>query len=856
MNTQQPDWRAYWIWQGGGDPAKPNTYVYFRRVFTVRTKPTAAVCHVSGDSSYRLFLNGEFVGDGPVLREPRWQSYDSYDVRHLLRTGQNVIAAVVYHFGNAIGNPEALTAHWSRGGFLCQIDMSRRSRHMESVITDSSWDVVESPAWDRNSPKMDDMTYAEIFDAVKEPANWLAPEFSARGWLPAEMVGADEGVRQWVRSPSSAKVLPWTELEPRAIPHLVREAFPPKAIVNAGEVLELAEPNSLDIAGARADIAVRMSMEDILPFRYTAIANADALLDAARGPVVMTPMDDNISYDDFEGVHDPTLTLDAGRLINGRVFFELDAAAGTLVDIGYGQTLVKGRVIPYLSRRTPMADQYAAREGRQSFQTFGWRHFRYVQLTFRRMRRPVKVHQFKFISESYPVEVRGRFDCDDDLLNWLWQACVETARVCTRDRLMNDPMREKREMGDSAVILHAFYAAYGDLAIIRQYFTNLKRGQMNYGVLPSAILGQRREFNRVFVDGGVWTVLKVWEYYQMCGNRPVLEELFQPLHTFVRHLEQYTDENGLLRRLPYPVYFDWADLDLGGASLCLNAVFAQSMKCMADMCVVLGQNGLAAEYRAKHRRLAARLPRLFWDDKRGVFIDAVHDGVPSRHVSEHANLLMLLFGLADARQARRAVAFLREPGLDIGQIEPSFFWAAEGLFLAGQGALAVELMKRRYARIRKQGLDTISELWSLRGERYTGRWRARDSRSAAQSQCISPAYLLSRYVLGIAPLKPGFDEVLIAPQLCGLNRAAGTWPSPRGDIEVEWARNDTAFRLECRLPRGLTGKIILPSEIFPLESLKLNGRGIGTGAARRGGIPIRGSIKVEAVAKQTRANGN
>ena len=634
---------------------------------------------------------------------------------------------------------------------------------------------------------------------------------------------------------------------PRTIPHLVRDKFLPKAIVNAGEVLEVAEPNSLDIAGARADIAVRMSMEDILPFRYTSIARADALLGEGRGPTVMAPMDDGIAYDDFEGVHDPTITLDAGRLINGRVFLDIEATAGTLVDIGYGQTLVGGRVVPYLSRRTVLADQYAARDGRQSLETFGWRHFRYVQLTFRRMRKPVKVHQLRFVSESYPAEIKGSFECDDDMLNWVWQACVETARVCTRDRLMNDPMREKREMGDSAVILHAFYAAFGDLAIIRQYFTNLIRGQKTCGMLPSAILGQRREFNSVFVDGGVYTVLKVWEYYEMCGNRAVLEDMFQPLHTFVRHLEQYADENGLLSRLPYPVYFDWADLDLGGASLCLNAVFTQSMKCMAEMCAVLRQTGLAAEYRAKHRRLATLLPRLFWDDKRGVFADAIHEGVQSRHVSEHANLLMLLFGLASAQQVDRALAFLREPSLEMGQVEPSFFWAAEGLFRMGEGPVAVEMMKRRYGRMQRQGLDTVSELWSLRGERYTGRWRARDSRSAAQSCGVSPAYLLSRYVLGIAPLKPGFAEVLIAPQLCGLSRAAGTWPSPRGPIEMSWEKRDTAFLLECSLPRGLKGKLVLPAEVFPCRALKINGRAAERKPVRGQSIPVHGKTKVETV---------
>jgi len=832
-NFNCPNWKAYWIWQKD-NPAKPNTYVYFRRSFPLKNKPSKAICYVSADTSYRLFINGKFVGNGPILTEPRWQSYDSYNISDFLCKGKNVVSAIVYHFGNAIDNPDGWTMNWSHGGFLCQIDMENN----ESIITDSSWDVLESSAWDNNSPKMDSMTYAEMHDARKETGNWLEPGFPNKNWVSATVVTADEKVKQWMRNPTPSKVLPWVQLEPRSIPYFVHEEKTPKAIMNSGEILELAEPNSIDVA-------IRMSLEEILPFKHTSITNMESLLGLCEEPAKVNPMDDNISYDDFKGVYDPVVILDVGKLINGRVSFDIESHAGAMIDIGYGQILVNGRVIPYLSRRTILADQYITKEGRQSFETFNWRHFRYVQMTFRKMQKPIKIHKIKMISESYPVERIGNFECSDEMLNWLWRACVETTHLCIYDRLMDNPFRERREYtGDVTNILHGIYAGFGDIDIIKKYFKDVKRGQMLYGVIPSAVLGQKREPNRIFIDGGIF-ILRLWEHYELYGNKEILEDMFQTVYSHIKHLEGYTDENGLINQLPYPIFIDWSDIDLRGNSLCINALFAQSMKIMSCIADVMGKTDVSREYKEKYKKLSDIISSLFWDRKRGVFVDAIIDGKKSEHVSEHANFLMILFGFANHQQTKLIIKFIRDPSLKVGQIEPLYYWVSESLFKAGEGKLALDMMRKRYGRIRKQGLDTISELWNLHGERYTGRWRSRDSRSAVQSGGVSAAYFLTKYVLGISPLKHGFEEVLIAPQLCDLSWARGSWPSPNGNINVIWDKTQYAFNIECQLPNKMKGKLILPSDIFPIKSLKINNRKADIKEIKDKSIQICGNIKIK-----------
>ncbi|MBI4244861.1 MAG: hypothetical protein HY606_12295 [Planctomycetes bacterium] len=427
------------------------------------------------------------------------------------------------------------------------------------------------------------------------------------------------------------------------------------------------------------------------------------------------------------------------------------------------------------------------------------------------------------ISESYPAKMLGNFECNDEMLNWLWKSCVETAHLCIYDRFMDNPFRERREYtGDVTNILHAIYAGYGDLDIIRKYFKDVKNGCTPYGMIPSAVLGQKREPNRLFIDGGIF-ILRLWEHYELFGDKEILEDMFQMTYTFVKHLEGYTDRHGLIGKVSYPVFIDWTDINLRGNALCINAIFAQSMKIISQTAELLGKPDISREYMEKSRNLSKIISMVFWDEKRGVFVDAVINGVKSEHVSEHANFLMILFGFANNKQTRSIIKFLHKLSLNVGQLEPLFYWASEALFKVGEGKLALDMMRHRYGRIRKQGLDTISELWNLYGERYTGRWRSRDSRSAVQSGGVSPSYFLSRYILGISASKPGFEEVLISPQLCGLRSARGNWPSPKGNINVEWKKTKDAFNLKCQLPDKLKGKLVLPLEIIQSKTLKING---------------------------------
>ncbi len=73
-----------------------------------------------------------------------------------------------------------------------------------------------------------------------------------------------------------------------------------------------------------------------------------------------------------------------------------------------------------------------------------------------------------------------------------------------------------------------------------------------------------------------------------------------------------------------------------------------------------------------------------------------------------------------------------------------------------------------------------------------------------------PTPALSKYVLGIRPLEPGYRAWLVEPQPGNLQWAQGKVPTPSGPMEVRWEKKGDRFSLTVKAPSGTRGTIGLP----------------------------------------------
>ncbi len=105
LNLPPAYWRGAWIWCRNGIGPEAD-YVWLRRDFELKTKPSEAFFVGAGDDSYELFLNGEKIGGGND-----WSAANRFDVTKNLRAGKNTMTVRVYNFqawGGFIGELYAM----------------------------------------------------------------------------------------------------------------------------------------------------------------------------------------------------------------------------------------------------------------------------------------------------------------------------------------------------------------------------------------------------------------------------------------------------------------------------------------------------------------------------------------------------------------------------------------------------------------------------------------------------------------------------------------------------------------------------------------------------------------------------
>ncbi|OXS61915.1 alpha-L-rhamnosidase [Cohnella sp. CIP 111063] len=210
-------WQALWIW-GDGEESPRNEWRCFRRTFDVPAAGAeSASLRISADSRYVLYVNGTQVGRGPVRSWPFEQSYDTYEVGHLLRAGEpNTIAALVLHFGVS-------TFYYlrGRGGLLAQLDYGFGEVGLK---TDASWLTSIHQGQHPRSPRMScQQAFAEYVDARDWEGDWMNPGYDDSGWAGSVELG-------------EVGMAPWTSMKPRDIPLLTEETVYPVRVESLAKV--------------------------------------------------------------------------------------------------------------------------------------------------------------------------------------------------------------------------------------------------------------------------------------------------------------------------------------------------------------------------------------------------------------------------------------------------------------------------------------------------------------------------------------------------------------------------------------------------------------------------------------------
>jgi hypothetical protein len=198
--------RAHWIWRAPAEPTAYNQILMARKRFRL-SDPSQGWLRITADSYYRLYINDQWVNDGPSRSWPEHFQYDELDVSSYLRSGENEIRVIARYYG--VGDFHRVPRH---PGMLAQLDVRLKNGRRETIITDRTWEVAMADAWTTNTPKV---------SIQMEPAEW----YDAR---------LENGLR-YVRARElfAAEAGPWKNLNPRDVALMTRQPFALKSFLGA-----------------------------------------------------------------------------------------------------------------------------------------------------------------------------------------------------------------------------------------------------------------------------------------------------------------------------------------------------------------------------------------------------------------------------------------------------------------------------------------------------------------------------------------------------------------------------------------------------------------------------------------------
>ena len=430
-------WQASWIWLDAAVSAEHQTGPYtvfcdrngqkpavalFRKKIVLDTAVKKVTAWVSGDTKYRLYVNGKMAGRGPAAvggdygnqQPPDWWFYDSYDLTPLFQAGENLILAEVL-----LGPVVQADYSMGHGGFLFQADMELCSQKHIQVVSDADWKGTLERGF--QEPGRYDSRAACI-----HPQD---VDFDDQDW-PSAQIQCAAAQGKW-------------KLTPREIPPLAEaRLFPCRVIVPFVEfqkrALNLASLSNTSLPSGR-DCAT------LLP----------------GGPL--------------------TLWFEFERELTGHPQFCVEGAAGTVLELGLQEIAGQDhRVETYILRDG--LQHYECIE----LHAFQYIRLTVTFPGGGACQTPLKLYALAANFTSFPVQYPGQFACSDPMFNELWQTARWTTQMCMQSYHLDSPIHQEGLgcTGDYMIEALVSQFAFGETRLARQdllrtlYLLRQKNGHM------------------------------------------------------------------------------------------------------------------------------------------------------------------------------------------------------------------------------------------------------------------------------------------------------------------------------------------------------------------------------------------
>nr|WP_318280811.1 family 78 glycoside hydrolase catalytic domain [Paenibacillus bovis] len=510
-------------------------------------------------------------------------------------------------------------------------------------------------------------------------------------------------------------------------------------------------------------------------------------------------------YEDY----DTQFIVDFGKEYSGFLEFEIEAAAGTVVDF-YGFEYMNGDYRQEMYRMDNTL-RYVTRNGYQKYISNVRRGLRYVMVTVRNMNSPVKIHRLRMIQSNYPVSEIGQFVSSDPLLNDIWEISRHTTKLCMEDTFVDCPTFEQTYwVGDSRNEALINYYLFGSLDIVKRC---LKLVPPSKEVTPLYMSQVPSGWNNVIPNWTFFWAIACKEYYDQTEDIDFVQDMWQKVKYTLDYYLTHLNKDDLFSISAWNL-LDWAPMDQPNEGVVAhqNMFLAKTLKEASTLADIAGDLQAKVDYEHAYSSLKAAINKALWSNEKNAYSDCIkRNGELSETYSMQTQVVAYVCDIADGEREEIIENYLVNPPIDFVQIGSPFisFFYYEALTKAGKHSFMLDDIRKNYGVMIEYGATTC---WEMYPQRIGDEINPRNlTRSHCHAWSAAPGYFLGKYVLGVSSAAPGWKKVIINPQPGDLDWAKGAVPLPNGGVvQVEWRKNDKQFTLHVDAPEEVEIEIKAP----------------------------------------------
>ncbi|KAJ5655831.1 hypothetical protein N7507_007781 [Penicillium longicatenatum] len=773
--TQTPPW--IWLPTHSEDESQPGRYYLFRKTFQW-TQPYGLrefPVHVSADSRYRLFINGQRVSFGPCKSYPERWYYETIDILPYLTEGGNVISARVLRYScvntgsSSIISTElpGLMVHAEIEGLSISTDPSWKclQETNRKIIPHSEWNYLLGPPFMSNNERV---TEAKTLSGWKRAAfddtTWESAIFQFR---PVKMLPIQR---------------PW-KLEPRPIPELPE-----------------------------------------IPGRFDGIVKCEGSLTNTQwngfikgdGDLIV-PAGETVSVD-----------IECASLTTAFVNFQCGAGLGSIITFLYSECYEKDlgvEIAPFPMLRTKLLrsdskgrlygvkDIYTVADGQteQTFEPFWFRAFRYVQLHIQTSSQPLTLKGFTLRETSYPLDISTEIQAGPEL-NKIWDVSLRTLQNCRHETYEDCPFYEQNQFAsDSRLQMLFTYQVSSDDRLARKTLEEFHASQTPDGLIKAQFPAGFK--SKQIPQFSLYWVAMVWDHMKYFADKKVVRRYLSTIDGILNHFDERINDLGLVGRFEEDTwpFIDWVSqwsvpgkifescmpqsYTKTGAATFNSLLYIVALMQAADLCKFMGRTDTASEYSSRAQALRDAVNKHCFDDS--LYLD----GPSTKEYSQHSQVFAVLSETITGTAARELMVRAMYNSSLVQCSSALQFYVFRAVEKVGLYNKMFPALLDPWRRMLADDLTTWAEF-------------EKNPRSDCHGWSACPVNEIVTHLYGIRPARPGFKHLRIEPQMDLLPTAEGTFVTPIAKIKLKWTEDGN---LEVQLSTDVEAEVVFGGSVYIVQ---------------------------------------